>query len=319
MDGTQQPELSMPSWSKYAGQPVDTTSRRSIVIQTSGETLQLIEPTAKRATVDFFYHCGQFWRAVIPLNAVQDVFGQAFNFSPVRTHRRKGELEIVVDRFGIPKHRIPMLNHVQVRFTLAPDYPIKLFPLSSDASGEPVHVVTDFVHSLEVLGPAGSTFNLRDGLAGNFLSAHRFLSTQEMVFERLVVGNEFVTESPPLPLTAINKRQLLAEALLRSHLAGLHEAYYLYRPCRTNNCTSSPFTILDDVVDYGWRRRLGAIFYRLPFSPRFYLRVRGLDADPSQRKLVREEFTDYIEDPATQARKREYVRSMRAARNGGLR
>ena len=310
-------ELSMPRWSRYAGQPIDFTSRRSIMIDAPADDAVLIDRDARETVLDYFYHAGQFWRAVIPLDSVENVFGQAFNFSQVRTRKRKGQTETVVNKHGLPKHRIPVLNHVQVRFTLQSRHSVKLFPLGSDVAGNPVHLIHDFVYSLEVLGPAGVSFNLRDGLAGNLLSAHRFLSTQEMVFERLVVENKYVTESPPLPLSASDKRELLIESLLRSHRAGLSETYYLYRLCGTNNCTSSPLTILDSVVEYRWPQRLGAMLYRLPLSPRFYLRVRGLDSDPSQRTLVRSEFADYIDDiddTATQARKREHVKRRAAIR-----
>jgi hypothetical protein len=308
------PAETMPQWSSYAGQSIDLTSRRSVEIDAPSGSDVLIEADAKVAVVDYFFHASRFWRAVIPLDGVERLTGQAFNFSTVRTHKRHGQREIVVDRFGIPKHRIPILNHVQARFTLAPDKEVKLYALGSEVGGEPQHVIHDFVYSLEVLGPSSVKFNLKDGLTGNLLSAHRFLSTQEMVFERLVVANEYVIESPPLPLTARERRQFLIESLLRSHHAGLSEVYYLYRPFRTNNCTSSPLMILDKVVKYRWFNRLGAMLYRLPLSPRFYLRIRGLDSDPAQRKLVRQEFVDYIEDPVTQARKKKYLTHVRATR-----
>ena len=81
---------------------------------------------------------------------------------------------------------------------------------------------------------------------------------------------------------------------------------------------SHPFQILDQVVRYSLPQRIGMFFYRLPLNPRFYLRIRGMDSDRSVRKLVRTEFDDYIRDPATQQRKRDYVRertrALRAAR-----
>jgi len=113
---------------------------------------------------------------------------------------------------------------------------------------------------------------------------------------------------PAVPLSAENKRSLLVRALVRSHHAGMRERYYLLRLCGTNNCTSNPLTLVDHIVDYGWRGRLGSLLSRMPLNPRFYLRIRGLDADPSLRKLVRNEFTEYIEAPATRQRKRTYVR-----------
>ena len=111
---------------------------------------------------------------------------------------------------------------------------------------------------------------------------------------------------------------MLAKSLLRSHSAGMSERYYLYRIRGTNNCTSGPFQILDAVVNYGFLQQIGSMLYRLPLSPRFYLRARGMDSDPTVRKLVRAEFAEYIDAPETQKRKREHVRfstrAIRAAR-----
>ena len=300
----------MPPGSRYAGQPIDVSSRRSLIIVDADDRQLSTIANRDHVVVDYFYHDGQFWRAVVPLGSVAEVYGQAFNFSRIRTQTRNGQPEKIFDEHGIPKYQIPILNHVQVRFQLRDPHMIKLYPLGSETTGEPHHAINDFVYSLEAVGPTGIYFNLRDGMAGNLVSAHRYMSTVEMVFERLVVERMYVTESPPLKLDDIDKQELLWKSLVRCHAAGMTETYYLFRPCGTNNCTSSPFSILDRVVRYPWANRLGAVLYRLPLSPRFYLRVRGLDSDPTQRKLVRREFTDYIEEPTTQARKREYVKRL---------
>ena len=302
-------DIPMPAGTRYAGQPADTSSRPSIVID-GPEGRNGFEPHETHAVVDYFYHAGSYWRAVIPLDGIDQVFGQAFNFSKPRTRRGDNGREIVFDKDGLPRRRIPILNHVQSRFELKSDQPVELFPLECPDFGAPVHQIHDVIYSLEAVGPAGVVFNVPDGLAGNLLTAHRFLSAQEMVFERIVVENQHVTESPPLPLQEHERRGLLEGSLLRSHQAGTSERYYLYRTCRTNNCTSSPFQIVDSVVSYRWPHRLGASLYRLPLSPRFYLRARGLDADPSFRKLVRSDFAEYIEDAATQQRKRDRVRQL---------
>jgi len=317
-------ETAMPKWSRYAGQAIDLSSRRSIKIDSPGDCDAIVERCTKEIVVDNFYHLGRFWRGAVPLDSVEHIFGQAFNFSRPRTRKRQGQIETIFNAQGLPKYRLPVLNHVQVRFTLQSHKPVRLYPLESEISGDPDHLIDDFVYSVEILGPAGVSFNLRDGLAGNLLAAHRFLSTQEMVFERLVVENKYVTESPPLPLNARERQDLLIASLLRSHEAGLTEAYYLFRVCGTNNCTSGPFSILDNVLKYRWPQRWGAMLYRLPLNPRMYLRARGLDSNPSERKLVRCEFADYIDDPETQARKRDHVKRLAAMRRasreaGGLR
>jgi len=296
-------EVLMPRGSRYAGQAVDVSSRRSIEIQPSGDDNELIAANDSRCVVDFFYHEGEFWRAIIPLDGVERICGQAFNFSNPKTRRGKNGREILYDKHGLPRRTNRMLNHVQSRFTLKPDQPVELFRLRSDRSEASVHQIYDIIYSFEVVGPLGVTFNLRDALFGNMVSAHRFMSIQEMVFERLVVENQDVTESPPLPLDEREKRAVLVESVLRSHQAGMSERYYLFRMCGTNNCTSTPFQIVDRVVKYRWLPRIGSALYRLPISPRFYLRLRGLDSDPSFRKLVRSEFEAYITNARVQLRK----------------
>lgn len=309
----------MPASSKYAGMPVDMSTRRSVEIHSSLSGEDLIAENDRHAIVDFVYHEGKYWRARIPLDGVGVIVGQAFNFSKPRTRTGPGGREIIFDKRGLPKRTIPFLNHVQCRFVMKPDAPIQLYPLEYDDLGHPEHEIYDLVYSVEVMGPAGVDFNLSDAFRGNFLSAHRFLSVHEMVFERLVVQNQVVTESPPLPLDESAKRQLLVRSLIRSHRAGLAETYHMFRVCGTSNCTSNPLQILDNVVDYSLLQRLGSLIYRLPLSPRFYLRIRGLDSDPSYRKLVKSEFEDWIQDDVIQQRKRTFVREQirirRAARS----
>jgi len=317
--GSGESKLLMPERSRYAGQLVDISSRRSIEIPPGEGGKATIDPAASHVVVNHFYHEGRFWRAVVPLDSVEQVCGQAFNFSKPRTRQVANSREILFDKRGLPRRTILILNHVQTRFTLTPDQPVELYPLGSEETGVPAHRIHDIIYSLEAVGPAGITFNIRDGLRGNLMSAHRFVSVKEMVFERLVVQKQYVTESPPLPLSDREKRALLIASLLRSHRAGMTERYYLYRVCGTNNCTSSPFQIVDSIVKYRWPQRIGAALYRLSLNPRFYLWVRGLDSDPSFRKLVRNEFEAYIADAGTQQRKRDHVRRQirirRAARD----
>lgn len=315
MDGNAEQSAASPliPRGRYRGRPVDASSRHSIRIRTEDEA-EPIPAQASHVMVDYFYHEGEFWSARIPLDAVEQVRGQAFNFSAARTRKGKQGREVLRDKHGLPKRTLPILNHVQCRFMLRPDAPVELYPLDEPGTGEPRHRLTDFVYSLEAVGPAGVLFGVRDGLQGSLISAHRFYSTQEMVFERIVVENQYVTESPPLPLSDRDRREVLVRSLLRSHRAGMTEPYYLYRFCGTNNCTSSPFRILDEVVQYGFLGRLAAALYRCPFHPRLYLRLRGLDSDPGLRRLVREQFQEYIQDPHTRRRKREYVRAQVQAR-----
>jgi len=294
---------------------VDLTSKRSIQIRSKNED---------SFTVDYFYHAGAFWTARIPIRVAR-VFGQSHNFSKVRTRRGKSGTEIVYDERGQPKPKFSFINHLQTRFQIDADHSIELYPLqtstadvdaaNTDATtdgphGEPVHRLNDFVYSVEATGTPGIEFNISNGMSGNLLCMHRFLSTQEMVFERVVVLGQFVWESPALPLSSEDKQTVLVKSLERSDRAGLDEVYYLYRCFATNNCTSNPFQIVDECVQYSFWQRLGALAYRLPLNPRLYLRIRGLDSDPGYRKLVKKDFEPFIAKPETQQRKRDVVRKM---------
>ena len=292
---------------RYRGQVLDFSTRRSIQFRNEAEIDQL--ESKDHVVVDYFFHEGEFWTAKIPLGSVSVLFGQAFNFSKPKMRAGADGPEKIYDERGVPRRTVRALNHLQTRFQLKSDAAIELFPLGNEPAGEPVHTVRDFVYSIEAVGPLGIGFGLRDGLNGSLVSAHRLFSTQEMVFERCVVESQYVLESPPLPVDDGVKQKLLRAALRRSHRAGVTETYYLYRCCGTNNCTSGPFQMLDSIAQYPWKHRLGALLYRLPLSPRMYLRVRGMDSDPDETRLVRDDFQDYIQDKATQQRKRDYVRA----------
>ena len=285
---------------------VDLTAKRSIQIRSRNED---------SFTVDYFYHEGTFWTARIPFHVVK-VFGQSHNFSKVRTRRGKSGTEIVYDKRGQPKPLFSFINHLQTRFQIDADHPIELYPLQTNnvdsdvTRGEPLHRLNDFIYSVEATGIPGIQFNFANGMRGNLLCMHRFLSTQEMVFERVVVMGQYIWESPALPLSQDDKQTVLMKSLERSDRAGLDEVYYLYRFCGTNNCTSNPFQIVDECVRYTFWQQIGAFAYRLPINPRLYLRVRGLDSDPGYSKLVRKDFESFITDPETQQRKRNVVRKM---------
>ena len=288
---------------RYANEPLDISSRRSIEIRS------LPHANDDRIIVDYFYHLGEFWTAIIPLDSVRHIFGQAFNFSKPKMRNGSNGPEIDVDQNGLPKRTIRSLNHVQCRFVMHDHASVQLFPLNEELDGEPSHELRDFVYSFEAVGPIGVKFNFRDAMTGNLISAHRILSTEEMVFERIVVEGQYVTESPELPLKENEKKAALCECLKRSDRAGMSEVYYLFHLWKTNNCTSSSFQILDNVVNYSWKQRIGSLLYRFPLNPRFYLRIRGMDSEPSVKKLVRHEFDEFVGHPETQKRKRVYVRS----------
>ncbi|WP_146567127.1 hypothetical protein [Posidoniimonas corsicana] len=301
-------QLVMPRWSRYRGQQAADNGRHSIA------AVAPIADDAECVTFDYFRHAGAYWRAVVPLAGVRQVCGQSYNFSAPKTRRGERGPETRFRKTGLPKRTIPVLNHVQCRFLFAEDQPVRLYPNGGDASGEPAHLTHDLVYSVEATGPPGVVFNLRDAVLGEMICAHRFLTTEEMVFERIAVEGQYVVESAPLGLRPEEERNLLLKALQRSDQARMTEPYYMVRLCSTNNCTSNPLVILDQVVEYDWRCWVASQLYRLPLNPRVYLRLRGLDTDPSYRKFLRDEFADYLNDPATRRRRREHVKQAIAER-----
>ncbi|MFK7776757.1 MAG: hypothetical protein QM501_01385 [Gimesia sp.] len=319
--------LLMPDDSKYAGQLIDISSRRSIQIDSeqigdrcnSFDDNATISPDASHVIVDYFYHREQFWRARIPLDGVDQVYGQCFNFSQIKMKQGKDGLEKVYNKSGFPKRKYKILNHLQSRFKLKADSPIELFSMEDQNCNSPLFEIFDFVYSLETVGPIGVVYNVVDGLRGHLIAAHRMFSTEEMVFERIVVQNEYVIETLIPKLNTLQKRELLVKSMMRSHTAGMSEKYYLLRLCKTNNCTSSPFQILDSVAHYSIIQRLGTGLYRFPLSPMFYLRIRGLVSTSSKQMLVRDEFEEYIQNPETRKRKSNYLkRKSRAKREARI-
>jgi len=304
---------------RYSDNAYDFSSRRSI--KTVSPT-DIITAGDNNITIRHFYHLGEFWTATIPIDGLKQVFGQAFNFSRPKTRKTPNGPEIIYNKSGLPKRTLASLNHLQSRFVFEEDRPIRLFPIDAqcDAGREPTHTLTDIVYSIEAVGPPGVSFNFWDAISGSLVCAHRFMSTQEMVFERIAVEGQYVTESAALPIKIDDAQELLRKSLARSNRSGTTERYYLYRICGTNNCTSNPLQILDTTIRYHWRHRMGALLYRIPFRPRFYLGVRGLDADPGHVKLVRHEFEEFINHSDTRRRRREYVREkirQKRAKNAG--
>lgn len=289
---------------RYHGQSLDLSTRRSISL--------LHDESAW--VVENFYHNGRFWCAKIP-HHVEHVYGQAFNFSRPKTRSGPSGPEVVYDKDGVPQRTLPGLNHVQCRFVMPPTAPVELYETAEDvATGQTAMELFDFVYSVEAIGPPGVRFNFRDGISGALHCAHRFLSTTEMVFERIALENQHVIQSAPLELETHEKQQLLGQSLARSHRAGATERYYLIGLCGTNNCTSNPFRILDQVVRYRYPYRLAAFIYRLPIRPRLYLRLRGLDVDPTHRVQLRQEFKAFLQSKEVRQRKRDFIRTLKRER-----
>lgn len=278
------PELAMPDWSAYAGRPFDLSERRPVTVLSECDESLVIEG---------FYHAAQFWTAVVPKRGVAAILGQRLNFS--KPLRRSD---------GTNRPSIFFLNHVQARVQMHADQPLLLFPADDEPRGEPAHRVGDFSYSVEAVGPRGRKWNLMDALLGNLAVVHRFLSTEEVAFERIVRARMTIVQSPPLPLESDLLNTMLHEAIRQSQTAGLEQPYFMFRlPCSATNCTSEPLRMLDRVLKTsGWRRR----FYRFPIYPRGYLKLRGLWQDGQSTPTLNEQMADWIGGEDVRRRRQAY-------------
>jgi len=232
---------------KYKGLEIDQRSRRSI---------HITEQFGHQYGIDNFYHDGKFWHATIDVSGVRAVIGQQFNFSMTG--------------------RAP-INHVQARFLMDFDKGIEL--KAADGSAGPI--IHDFVSSVEATGPVGVGFNFKDALFGNLVNAHRFLSTEQVVMDRIILEGE-VLQQVEVDLAPEERTAGLVKLLEDSERAGHSQAYWLFRMgFRSSNCTSTKFDALDAIVHYrtpiNWVA--AATLGQLPLNGALYLRLRGVLGD----------------------------------------
>jgi len=275
----------LPSWSAYAGLPFDLSERRPVTV---------LEENDEQMLVADFYHKAEFWTAAIPKRGVESILGQRLNFSkPLKK------------RDGTSRPSLFFLNHVQARVLMRASEPLRLYTPGASLSSEPAHRVHDFSYSVEAVGPLGRKWNLTDALLGNLAVVHRFLSTEEVAFERIVRTKMTVVQSPPLPLEADVLNTMLHEAIRQSHAAGLQQPYFMFRaPLSATNCTSEPLKMLDRVLRTPWWQ---SRFYRFPIYPRGYLKLRGLWQDGQPVPSLNEQMSEWITGEEVRGRKTRHL------------
>jgi hypothetical protein len=287
----------LPEWSGYSGEPFNLTERRP---------LQIVSETPDTFTANGFYYRGAFWTAVIPKTGVAEIIAQRLNFSKPK---KKPD--------GTRTPSVFFLNHVQARLKMQPDSPLLLYPVGERPTSnlpvsEPAHRIHDFVYTVEAVGPHGRRWNVADSLLGNLALVQRFLSTCDVAFERIMQARMTVLQSPPLPLEADVRDQLLQAAVRRSHEVGLAKPYFMIRlPFSANNCTSEQINIVDAVLQLPpWQH----FFHRLPVHPRAYLKLRGLWREGQALPTLNEEMADWMaSDEAKQRREIYSLKKKQAA------
>ena len=257
---------------RFKGQAIDMRSRRSV---------EIIAENDDYFIVDYFYHRGRYFSARLPKDGVNEIQGQRFNFSNSSLYN-------------------PLVNHAQVRFTMDPDKPIQLYPLGTGEYDSPTFIIHNFSYSVEVVGPRRATWSLRTAF-GDFISAHRLLSIEEVIYERIILGKYKVIQSPPLQLNQQQRNAALEMVLRRCDAAGMSERYYLFKlrcfGIGAANCTSEIFSLLDSLLYHQYtlfQRTIAKSLYRLPFALRRYLIFRAVIDKNMQAPTLNDEFSDLI-------------------------
>lgn len=258
---------------KFKGKVIDNSTRRS---------LQIVNEDELFFYIDNFFHANEFYSAKIPKNSIDKVIGQRFSFGKNN----------------------PFVNHAQVRFIMKSNHPVELYEYG--AFDKKIHSLRDFVYSIEVVGPKGQSWSFGNSF-GDFVSAHRLCSIEEVVFERVVLGGYNVIQSPPLILDQEKLNKALDLILRRGHKSKMTEKYYLVNLWfGANNCTSEIFYILDELKrkDYNIIQKFfSKLLWRFPFALRMYLRLRGAIDHSIKAQTLNEEFDSLAKSDKLLSRK----------------
>jgi len=282
---------------RFKGQPIDARTRRSV---------KLLNQTDSHYVIDYFFHHGTFYLAKIPIQGLESIYGQRFNFKEITQASQTGFYN-------------PFLNHAQIRLQFSKDTPVTLFPLGSDSDScdKPLHTITDIIYSVEIVGPKGTTWSLPLSF-GDMVAAHRMMSMEEMVFERLVLKNYLVKQSPPLLLSNEEIHRGLEIIIKNADAAGMSQPYYLIRFLGARNCTSELFSILDSVISNRYsfvQKCISKILWRLPIGLKKYLSFRGVFDSSNKMPTVNEEFEEFLTSQEIQDRKENILNKNRNSVN----
>ncbi|MEM0968168.1 MAG: hypothetical protein AAGJ31_02350 [Verrucomicrobiota bacterium] len=292
----------------FAGQsiPLNTRKRRSVLCLTEEQALLFglnvdngvlapgevsEEPFDQRPlALANIYHNEQFWVGLVNPAQVQNTFMQQEVFLTL----------------GSTDHTLAA--HGQLRFLMLPGSGIELLPQEEGQSpydGPPIH---DFIISAEATGPdleGYPDYDLVGGLKGWFRQSMRLISTVEKAEQMLGRDNE--VHQFLLQLTPKESRNVLIEAIGRSHHIGLSQPYNTLAIGGTQ-CVYEAFNILDRAVinhrKPTVRLRFSRALDRIPIFIDTYLDLRGLRHEAPDLR----DFPTLNEEMAMDAATREELR-----------
>ncbi|NQZ00956.1 MAG: DUF4105 domain-containing protein [Bdellovibrionales bacterium] len=190
----------------YAGQCIDSCRYRNSEVLSASEKKEII-------WVSNVYHNDRFWSAKIPVSSVKRV-------------------EIFFENFR------KSFNHVAFRFQFKKHQPVELHLQNPQAGSEEVIQMTrSLIISPEGVPPQGSSYNLKDGMLGNYALIYRLFSVEQ--YETFTRDLNRTLRSYKTKLNKEEMKDLLLVSLNKSS-EGLNGVYQLV----FNNCATATIDLV---------------------------------------------------------------------------
>ena len=235
-------------WGPFEGDCHDTFKRRPIV-RLSGDEAKAFQDSAGHFVVANVYHDGAFWIAYVPRDAVQDVFFQLEYFPAI----------------------VPA-GHTQLRVDF--NQPVSMYGQSDSNRGQ-FHETKYFVLSAEAVTRRGDKYDLFRGVQDHFAIALR-VTTLEARYRSMVEDQGHRVEQWRLQLDEWQRHQVFAWYIGVSREMRLEHPYHTV----SRNCTTEVVDLLDSIVNYTLRERIGRFLLKVtefyPNVVRAALIARGL-------------------------------------------
>jgi len=189
----------------YAGRCIDSCEYRYTEIIEANESQDYIE-------VSNLYHEKKFWRARIPLHAVEGV-------------------EISFENFR------KSFNHVAMRFQFPKSNPVKLISQVPEEGEYLTSETQSLVVSPEGVAPKGSEYNLFDGMLGYYSLMYRIFSMEQYEIYANELDRPLKTYKTKLKKDEMNDLLLVS---IQKSSEGLNGVYQLV----FNNCATATIDLI---------------------------------------------------------------------------
>ncbi|MFZ9885863.1 MAG: DUF4105 domain-containing protein [Myxococcota bacterium] len=262
------------------GEPLDTAKARPAIQLNEAEKLAAcakarVDPESIGVAFANLCHRGEFYTALIPKDAVRDVY-------------------LMLESFPAP---VPAA-HAMLRFALDDDKPAVLVPQNGLGDGKQ-YQLSDLVFSSEALGQPGWKYDLVRGQKGHFGLVDRFESLEDRFRHVESYSPKHPVSLHRIALSDEEKQDVLSASVLLSEERGFSATYNTL----ARSCTTEAFLALDRGVgdDLPLHVKLGRIVTgeRIPTASPTYLALRGLVPKGEKPTLLSDEMAS-APRPATE-------------------